>query len=109
MATVIPRSLNDPVGLSPSYFRYTVAPTRSDSRGAGSNGVLPSCSVTTGVASDTGRNSRYSSINPRQPVAVMGRVCSWFARRHPWLLAHVAGGPLRGPPADGQGCIGAPA
>src|SRR3954451_20461656 len=65
MATVIPRSLNDPVGLSPSYFRYTVAPTRSDNRGAGSNGVLPSCSVTTGVASDTGRNSRYWLMRPR--------------------------------------------
>src|SRR3954470_10485919 len=65
IATVIPRSLNDPVGLSPSYFRYTVAPTRSGSRGAGSKGVLPSCSVTSGVASDTGRNSRYWLMRPR--------------------------------------------
>ena len=65
MATVIPRSLNEPVGLAPSTFNSTLAPTRADSRGAGRRGVPPSSSVTTGVASDTGRNSRYSSMTPR--------------------------------------------
>jgi hypothetical protein len=30
MATVMPRSLNDPVGFRPSYFRRTVASTRSE-------------------------------------------------------------------------------
>ena len=52
IAMVIPRSLNEPVGLAPSSFNKTLAPTRSDSRGAGSSGVLPSSRVTTGVASD---------------------------------------------------------
>ncbi len=55
MATVMPRSLNDPVGLAPSTFSSTRAPTRFERRGAVSNGVPPSSSVTTGVASDTGR------------------------------------------------------
>src|SRR5450756_1801566 len=68
IATVIPRSLNEPVGLAPSTFKNTLAPTRADNLGAGSRGVPPSSSVTTGVASDTGRNSRYSSITPR-PVS----------------------------------------
>src|SRR5690349_9743374 len=44
-AIVMPRSLNDPVGLAPSIFRYTSQPVRSDSSGAGSSGVLPSYRV----------------------------------------------------------------
>jgi len=58
MATVMPRSLNDPVGLSPSYLSSTRASTRSDRYGAGSSGVPPSRRVTTGVASVTGSRSR---------------------------------------------------
>jgi len=59
-ATVIPRSLNEPVGLAPSYFRNRGigSPIRSRKLGAGSRGVFPSSSVTTGVDCDTGRNSR---------------------------------------------------
>src|SRR5436309_14410367 len=60
MATVMPRSLNEPVGFRPSYLRNTLAPTRSDRRRAGMRGVAPSCRVTTGVASLTGRKGRYS-------------------------------------------------
>src|SRR5881394_2173551 len=71
MATVMPRSLNEPVGFSPSYFRNTLARSRSDNRGAGSNGVPPSWRVTTGVSSGTGRNDRYSSMTPRHPTPVM--------------------------------------
>ena len=41
MATVMPRSLNEPVGLAPSTFSRTRAPTRADRRGAGSSGVPP--------------------------------------------------------------------
>ena len=66
IATVIPRSLNEPVGFAPSIFNSTRAPTCSDSRGASSSGVLPSLSVTIGVRSVTGNRSRYASINPRQ-------------------------------------------
>src|SRR5438445_4546664 len=67
----MPRSLNDPVGFAPSYFSHTVPPTRSDNRGAGSSGVPPSRSVTTGVSSPTGRNARYSSTTPRQAIALL--------------------------------------
>ena len=67
-ATVMPRSLKDPVGLAPSTFRYTSQPMRSASGGAGTSGVLPSYRVTTGVASVTGSRSRYRSISPRHIV-----------------------------------------
>src|SRR5439155_12734586 len=68
MAIVIPRSLNEPVGLNPSHLRWidrrvSVASAR---RGAVMSGVLPSQSVTTGVLSVTGRKSRYCSMTPRQ-------------------------------------------
>ncbi len=58
-AIVMPRSLNEPVGLSPSTFRCTVQPVRSDSRVAWISGVPPSSSVI-GV----------QSVLDRQPVAV---------------------------------------
>ena len=57
-AIVMPRSLNEPVGFSPSYLRYTSRPVSADSRGAGTSGVEPSPSDTTGVASVTGSRSR---------------------------------------------------
>src|ERR1700744_5572399 len=66
MATVMPRSLNEPVGFSPSTLRETSQPVRADSTGAGSSGVPPSNSVTTGVVSSTGSRSRYSATTPRQ-------------------------------------------
>src|SRR4051794_17163004 len=50
-------------------------------RGASSNGVLPSSSVITGVESVTGRCSRYSSMSPRQPVAVTLPLRSWRLQR----------------------------
>ena len=49
MAIVMPRSLKDPVGLAPSTLRYTSQPVSSDRCGAGTSGVPPSRSVTTGV------------------------------------------------------------
>src|SRR5687767_12220419 len=67
IAIVMPRSLNDPVGLAPSTFRCTSHPVISDSARAGTSGVAPSRSVTTGVAEETGSRSRYSSISPRHP------------------------------------------
>src|ERR1700756_4340642 len=57
-AHVIPRSLNDPVGLSPSSLHQTSAPTRWESPGAGTSGVLPSPSDTTGSAGANGSRSR---------------------------------------------------
>src|SRR5690606_32989368 len=57
-ATVMPRSLNDPVGLAPSYLRYSSAaiPSSRASRGAGRRGVSPSPSVTTGPSAASGKN-----------------------------------------------------
>ena len=57
-AQVIPRSLNEPVGLAPSSFSHTSAPTRSDSRGARTSGVDPSSSDTTGSPGSNGSRSR---------------------------------------------------
>jgi len=71
MAIVIPRSLNDPVGLAPSIFKKTLAPTRSERRGAGRSGVLPSNNVMTGVLSVTGRCSRYRSMMPVHALSLV--------------------------------------
>src|SRR3954471_12942563 len=64
-ATVIPRSLKEPVGLSPSTLIHTSAPVSSDSHGLSTSGVPPSLSVWVGVPSGSGNQSRYSSITPR--------------------------------------------
>src|SRR5664279_176512 len=65
-ATVIPRSLNDPVGLAPSTFRYTCAPTLSDSDGAASSAVPPSSRVITAAPGGMDTRSWYAAINPGQ-------------------------------------------
>ena len=57
-AQVMPRSLNEPVGLAPSIFSQTSAPTRSESTGAGTSGVEPSSSETTGSPAANGSRSR---------------------------------------------------
>ena len=57
-AHVIPRSLNEPVGLAPSSFSHTSTPARSDSRSASTSGVDPSPSDTTGSPVANGRRSR---------------------------------------------------
>ena len=53
-AQVIPRSLNEPVGLAPSIFSHTSAPTRSETRSASTSGVEPSPSDTTGSSGANG-------------------------------------------------------
>ncbi len=79
-AIVIPRSLNDPVGFAPSTFSSTRAtPARSARRGASTSGVLPSSSVTTGVA-----------LGDRQPVAERLDEPGPRGRAHSVLLAHDA-------------------
>ena len=72
MAMVMPRSLKDPVGLAPSTLRWTSQPVRSESTCAGTSGVPPSRSVTTGVVSVTGSRSRYSSMIPRHWWVIAG-------------------------------------
>ena len=54
-ATVIPRSLKEPVGLAPSSLSQTSAPLSSDRCGANTSGVSPSPMVTSG---STGSRSR---------------------------------------------------
>ena len=58
MAMVMPRSLNEPVGLSPSSFTWMSSSRQADSLGSGTSGVDPSPMLMTGVASLTGRYSR---------------------------------------------------
>lgn len=57
-ATVMPRSLKEPVGLAPSTFSQTSQPVSAERWAAGTSGVLPSWSETTGVASVTGSHAR---------------------------------------------------
>src|SRR4051794_26075909 len=70
MARVMPRSLNDPVGLAPSTLSHTSAPTRSEGGGGGPRGGAPSLGVTPGVPASTGRNSRSPSITPPHPAVL---------------------------------------
>ena len=65
IAVVMPRSLKEPVGLRPSYFTRTRAPTRSESCSASMSGVPPSWRVTTGAPSSIGSRSAYSRMTPR--------------------------------------------
>jgi hypothetical protein len=57
-ATVMPRSLYEPVGFDASHLRKSSRSSRSERRGAARSGVDPSPSETTGVASLTGSRSR---------------------------------------------------
>ena len=59
-AQVMPRSLNEPVGLAPSSFSHTSAPTFSLRRRACTSGVEPSLSETTGSPSANGSRSRIA-------------------------------------------------
>jgi hypothetical protein len=63
-ATVIPRSLNDPVGLRPSFLMNTSQPrpTRALNFGENTSGVSPSPKEMTALQG--GRNSRKRSITP---------------------------------------------
>src|ERR671913_47210 len=69
-ATVMPRSLKDPVGFMPSYLTHTSVPVRRERAGAGRSGVPPSPRVTTVEASVTPRRSPYSRRTPRQTCAM---------------------------------------
>ena len=88
-ATVMPRSLNDPVGFMPSNLTQTSVPVRRDSAGAGSSGVPPSPSVTTVEASVTPSRSAYSRRTPRQTCAMS---VSFYAQHRDDPLDDAAGG-----------------
>src|SRR5438477_13007751 len=63
-AIVIPRSLNEPVGFSPSFLIRTsqLGATRALNFDASTSGVFPSPSQTTALHG--GRNSRNRSVMP---------------------------------------------
>src|SRR4051794_41732435 len=65
IAIVMPRSLNDPVGLAPSTLSHTSQPVRRDSSPAGTTRGGPSCSGT--PRGDRGPRSRgpQGPITPR--------------------------------------------
>src|SRR5205085_5660177 len=63
-ATVIPRSLNEPVGFRPSHLIKTRPPIRSLNRDARTSGVEPSPRVMIGVPCPTSKYSRYRVITP---------------------------------------------
>src|ERR1700731_3476019 len=67
MAIVMPRSLKEPDGLSPSYLSQTLAPRRSDSRSAKSSGVLPSWRVMISSTPSRSSHCAYSLSSPFQP------------------------------------------
>src|ERR1035437_7430126 len=70
IAAVMPRSLNDPVGLTPSYLTKTSAPTNALRWAARISGVPPSPRVTIGAPSREGSRSAYSWITPRHRWAI---------------------------------------
>ena len=57
-ASVMPRSLNDPVGLAPSTLTQVSQPSSADSCSARTRGVLPSPRVITGSVSASGSQAR---------------------------------------------------
>src|SRR5205823_11223236 len=65
-AKVMPRSLNEPVGLTPSFLTKTSQsrPTTLLNCGQKFSGVFPSPKETIGVEAEIGRNWRYCSITP---------------------------------------------
>ncbi len=63
---VMPRSLNDPVGLVPSNLSSTRQPVSSESQSDSTSGVPPSHSVTIGASAGSGIRERYSVMTPRQ-------------------------------------------
>src|SRR5690348_17015380 len=87
-ATVMPRSLNEPVGLFPSTFSQTSAPVRPESQSECTIGVPPSPRVIVGVFGGSSRRSRYSSITPRHWCVMPAP--SFRATFHPHHRGHVA-------------------
>ena len=84
IATVMPRSLKEPVGFAPSNFTCTSQPVSSERNSEWMSGVPPSRSVTTGVSGPIGMRSEYSTRIPRQtpfvPTAAAGTAV-WMLMR----------------------------
>src|SRR5450631_606804 len=102
IAVVMPRSLNDPVGLTPSYLMKTSAPTRSLRWAARISGVPPSPRVTIGAPASEGSRSAYSWITPRHRWApVWTLVLVWALA---WVILFAFDAHHRGDTAhSGQG------
>src|SRR4051812_49786357 len=67
MAMVMPRSLNDPVGLAPSTFSHTSHPVRRDSLRPGTTGVAAPRNVATGAVSGDGHRDPQAPLRPGPP------------------------------------------
>ena len=94
MATVMPRSLNDPVGLAPSTLRWTSHPVSAERCGAGSSGVPPSRRVTTS----------HDDGHVRHPVAVgLDDPRPLRPRQHGAAAGRRQGGGHAAPPIDVTG------
>ncbi len=63
---VIPRSLNEPVGLAPSNFSSTRDRVSSESQLDSTRGVPPSHREITGAWAGRFMRARYSVMTPRQ-------------------------------------------
>src|SRR5664279_5006834 len=104
MAAVMPRSLNDPVGLTPSNLMKTSAPTSAERWAAWISGVPPSPRVTTGAPAREGRRSAYSWITPRHrwaPVRAVALAVVWASV---WVMSLAFNAHHRGDTANcGQG------
>ncbi len=101
IAVVMPRSLNEPVGLRPSTFRYTSQPVRADSTGAGSSGVPPSWSVTGVMPAVIGSRSAYSVMMPRHGARAPVVTAAVFMTGLPLLLPASRSPPPGRPAAPG--------
>src|SRR6478735_5900022 len=88
-ATVMPRSLNEPVGFMPSNFTKTFAPVICDSDAAGISGVPPSPRVTTVEASVTPSRSANSRRTPCQTCTMS---VSFYTQDGDHATDHAAGG-----------------
>ena len=73
IAAVIPRSLKEPVGLSPSTLSQTSPPVASESQPERTSGVPPSPRLMAGVPSGRSRRGRYSSMTPRHWCVIRRR------------------------------------
>ena len=60
MAAVMPRSLNEPVGLHPSSLSHTSAPVSREIAGAWTSGVFPSPNVSRFFSSTAGSETRVT-------------------------------------------------
>ena len=109
MATTMPRSLKDPVGLHPSSLKYNSGhPSSAARRFDLTSGVSPSPIVIMGVALVTGRKSRYVFRTPRpicHPQILLAFQPGRLNYRLLFYPQHVANPANRFQCPDGEECL----